>query len=38
MSKKEAIYILIALAAVSTVWFLIVEPGKEDECGCDGET
>lgn len=35
MSRKEAIYILIALGAVSVVWFLIVEPAKEDDCGCE---
>ncbi len=35
MTRKEAVYILIALGAVSVVWFLIVERDDED-CGCDG--
>lgn len=34
MSKKEAIYILIAIGAVSVVWFLIVEKDRDDDCGC----
>lgn len=35
MSRKEAVYILIALGAVSAVWFLVVERGEDEpDCGC----
>jgi len=35
MSRKEAIYILIALGAVGVVYYLTID--HDEDCGCDGE-
>lgn len=36
MSRKEAIYVLIALLAVGTVFYLATPYQDDKDCGCGG--